>query len=74
MGRQLGALVNAVLTLAHDLSIAVIAEGVESLEHLNKLRSLGCQYIQGYHVCESLTAEKAGAMIASGPRWSAKAA
>ncbi len=71
---QLAALVNAVLTLAHNLKIAVIAEGVESVEQLTKLRALGCEYIQGYHVSESLTAADAAAMIVSGPRWVSKAA
>ncbi len=71
---QPAALVNAVLTLAHNLNIAVIAEGVETVEQLAQLRALGCRYIQGYHVSKSLTPEEAAAMIASGPRWHAKAA
>ncbi len=71
---QLAALVNAVLTLAHNLDIAVIAEGVETVEQLAQLRALGCQYIQGYHVSRSLDAADAAAMIDTGPRWHAKAA
>ncbi|MFM9996155.1 MAG: putative bifunctional diguanylate cyclase/phosphodiesterase [Phycisphaerales bacterium] len=71
---QLAALVNAVLTLASNLNITVIAEGVETIEQLTQLRALGCQYIQGYHVSESLDAVAAGAMIAEGPRFRAAAA
>lgn len=71
---QLAALVNAVLTLAGNLNIQVIAEGVETIEQLTQLRALGCQYIQGYHVSKSLDPAQAAEMIASGPTWRAAAA
>ena len=72
---QLAALVNAVLTLAHHMNIKVIAEGVETVEQLAQLRSLGCHYIQGYHVSDSLDAQKAGALITDGlHRWERMAA
>jgi predicted signal transduction protein with EAL and GGDEF domain len=41
-------IVRAVVGLGQSLDIETIAEGVETLEQLNKLRSEGCTEIQGY--------------------------
>jgi EAL domain-containing protein (putative c-di-GMP-specific phosphodiesterase class I) len=35
-------------TLAHDLGVLVVAEGVETLAERNMLVSLGCDLLQGY--------------------------
>ncbi len=42
------AIVNSILNLATSMDMTVVAEGVESMEQLVKLRSLGCHYVQGY--------------------------
>jgi EAL domain-containing protein (putative c-di-GMP-specific phosphodiesterase class I) len=62
-----------VLTLAKNLRIKVIAEGVESNEQLAQLVDLGCDYLQGFHLSKTLTAEEAGAMLGKAVRWRAAA-
>ncbi len=41
-------IVGAVVGLAHSLGLAAIAEGLESPSQLAELRTLGCDYAQGY--------------------------
>lgn len=41
-------IVRAIIDLAHSLGYAVVAEGVENIEQLEVLRSMGCEHIQGY--------------------------
>ncbi|MDD4600693.1 hypothetical protein SDC9_20840 [bioreactor metagenome] len=52
-------IVRAVLSLAYDLNLSVIAEGVETLEQLEALRLLNCSYIQGYFISRPIPAEEA---------------
>jgi EAL domain-containing protein (putative c-di-GMP-specific phosphodiesterase class I) len=42
------AIVSAIIAMAKHLHIAVVAEGIEGWQQLEKLRSLGCAYAQGY--------------------------
>jgi EAL domain-containing protein (putative c-di-GMP-specific phosphodiesterase class I) len=53
-------IVDAIITLAHQLKINVVAEGIETAEQPAKLRSLGCDQGQGYYFSkpvESMMAE-----------------
>jgi diguanylate cyclase (GGDEF)-like protein len=43
------AIVNAVLSMSHELDIEVVAEGVEENDQLEFLRNGGCEYIQGFY-------------------------
>jgi diguanylate cyclase (GGDEF)-like protein/PAS domain S-box-containing protein len=48
-GQSPARLVGSVIALAHGLGMTTVAEGVENLDHWETLRSLGCDYCQGYH-------------------------
>jgi EAL domain-containing protein (putative c-di-GMP-specific phosphodiesterase class I) len=41
-------IVKTILSLGKNLRMQVVAEGVESPEQMNMLRSLGCEFAQGY--------------------------
>ena len=54
-------IVQTILALAHDLGMKVVAEGIETNEQLSKLKSMECEYGQGYlftKPVDSQTAEK----------------
>ncbi|HEY5648588.1 MAG TPA: EAL domain-containing protein, partial [Nitrospiria bacterium] len=47
-------IVSSTIKLAHNLGLKVVAEGVEDEATLNRLIELGCDSIQGFHVCKPL--------------------
>lgn len=49
-----GVIVNAIISLAHNLGLKVIAEGVEEERQFNFLAERGCEYIQGYYLTKPL--------------------
>ena len=56
-------IVRTIATLARNLGMEVVAEGVESSEQLACLRALNCEYAQGYHFSRPLPAEAAARFI-----------
>ena len=41
-------LTNAAIAMAHSLNLKVVAEGIETIEQLNLLKEMKCEYGQGY--------------------------
>jgi EAL domain-containing protein (putative c-di-GMP-specific phosphodiesterase class I) len=41
-------IVRAIIVLAHNLGLKVVAEGTETEEHINLLKQLNCEMAQGY--------------------------
>ena len=61
------ALVMAIVTLAHNLRLRVVAEGVETEEQLRFLHLLRCDEVQGYLFSKPLPAEGLEQVLALKP-------
>jgi diguanylate cyclase (GGDEF)-like protein len=48
------AIVNAVIDMSHALNLCVVAEGVETKEQMDFLKTKGCDLIQGYYFSKPL--------------------
>ncbi|RUO97352.1 EAL domain-containing protein, partial [Hyphomicrobium sp.] len=48
------AIMRSMVALAHELSMTITAEGVERADEAVFLRSIGCEYAQGYHFGEPI--------------------
>ena len=57
------AIVNATIEMAHALGLVVHAEGIETMAHLNVLRTLGCDLGQGFLLSQALPASELTAML-----------
>jgi len=62
-------MLQTIITLAHHLGIAVIAEGVEDENRLQQLLSTSCEYAQGYYFSPPVDATAAGKILAGAPQW-----
>jgi diguanylate cyclase (GGDEF)-like protein len=60
-------IVRTIASLARSLSMKTTAEGVETKEQLDRLRTLGCTNAQGYYLSRPVRATDAAALIAGWP-------
>jgi EAL domain-containing protein (putative c-di-GMP-specific phosphodiesterase class I) len=58
-------IVRSTVALAHSLGLPVIAEGIESPDQLKRLRSLGCEFGQGFLFSRALTADDTRTLLES---------
>ncbi len=61
-------IVSSTINLAHNLGLAVVAEGIESEASWDSLRRMGCDEAQGYWIAQPMPAVEVEAWYRSG-RW-----
>jgi diguanylate cyclase (GGDEF)-like protein len=68
-GSENGEIVRTIISLAKTLNLDVVAEGIETVHQLEKLRFLNCEYGQGYLFSRPVPAEEAERILTDGARW-----
>ena len=58
-------IIQAIVTLARNLHMDLVAEGIENLVQKQYLQQLGCEYGQGYYFSKPLSQETASSMLES---------
>lgn len=58
-------IIRAVVALATDLDLTVIAEGVETLEEIERLQQLNCHYAQGFAFGAAMSGAELGKRLAT---------
>jgi EAL domain-containing protein (putative c-di-GMP-specific phosphodiesterase class I) len=56
-------LVRTILQMARNLSMETVAEGVETAQHLIRLKEMGCEFGQGYFFSRPVSAVDAEVML-----------
>ena len=56
-------IVEAIIKLAHNLDINVVAEGIETENQLQRIKALGCEFGQGYLFSKPLEKNAAEEML-----------
>lgn len=49
-------ILNDIISMAHRSNLSVVAEGVETGEQMERLKALGCDYVQGYYLARPMPA------------------
>jgi len=62
-------IVRSIISMAHNLKMDVVAEGVETPEQLARMRTLGCEYAQGYFFSRPVDKDAAEALLGGGWSW-----
>ncbi len=56
-------LLRTIVAMGHDLGMAVVAEGAESEADALELYQIGCEYAQGYHFGQAVSADEASKLL-----------
>jgi EAL domain-containing protein (putative c-di-GMP-specific phosphodiesterase class I) len=51
-------ILEAIISLAHNLGLAIVAEGIEDQSQVDRLGTLQCDYVQGFFIGPPMTARK----------------
>ncbi|MEI6253868.1 MAG: GGDEF domain-containing protein [Mycobacteriaceae bacterium] len=60
-------IVNTIVVLARSLGLEVIAEGAETAAEVDRLRSMGCNFYQGFHFSAPVSEERLLSLLAAQP-------
>jgi diguanylate cyclase (GGDEF)-like protein len=60
-----GVLVSAICELARGLNLLVVAEGIETEEHLQLVKAAGCTSFQGFHFAKPMAAQEFTGFLAN---------
>ena len=66
------AIVTAIIAMAHSLKLKVVAEGVETPQQVEFLRSAGCDNVQGFYFARPMTAAQLTALLLERRDWSSR--
>ncbi|MBI1297046.1 EAL domain-containing protein [bacterium] len=62
-------IVRTIITLAHDLDLEVIAEGVETPHQFYQLQALNCEFGQGSLFSKAIDSRSSRVLLTQKPRW-----
>jgi diguanylate cyclase (GGDEF)-like protein/PAS domain S-box-containing protein len=65
---QNASIVSAIIDICHSLKLIVVAEGVESIEQLEYLRTHSCDVVQGYYFCKPVPLDEIERILRDGLR------
>ena len=60
-------ILQAIVALAHDLGLTIVAEGIEDQSQVDRLVELECDYGQGFFIGQPMTAKQVGESLTSVP-------
>jgi diguanylate cyclase (GGDEF)-like protein/PAS domain S-box-containing protein len=63
------AVTETIIAMSRALSLDVVAEGVETTDHVRELSRLGCGLAQGFHFSRAVPAAEITRALEHGPRW-----
>lgn len=64
--REFCALVHAIVSLAHNFDLQVVAEGIEDYTQVSQLQAMDCSYAQGYFFSRPVDSESATKLLRDG--------
>jgi len=62
-------IINCIVQLAKALDLSIVAEGVENIEQLKKLKGLNCDYGQGFFMSKPQPLKKLMDLLETDPKW-----
>jgi EAL domain-containing protein (putative c-di-GMP-specific phosphodiesterase class I) len=61
--------IEVIKTLANHLGLIVVAEGVEKIEQISYLKSIKCEYAQGFYYAKPLDSQSVAELLKSRIQW-----